>query len=269
MRVHDAMPSRIQDVFDQPIIREVMQLVGENRVMFFVEMELTRLSTLVNVGGNLSDFQIQTAAKKLIHDYPNETLADFKICFERGSEGKYGDFYRLDGAVIGKWMLLYIEEKYMALEDIHTQRRVDETKKSEPIADAGEWLDRWKKSLDETESKMTDVPKLSRKEILEEGGWLPPLPKTYVPPKSNPDMTQRIRRAGSDFYKDHIIHSRDFQYFLVTDTEGVTYQIFAKSKEDADKIYSTAKHGHEGNETPEQSKEQTLVLDQENKAEKN
>jgi hypothetical protein len=49
--------------------------------------------------------------------FPHESLADFKLAFERGCMGQYGDIFRMDGIVMRKWMERYLEEKYQYVED--------------------------------------------------------------------------------------------------------------------------------------------------------
>lgn len=115
--VSESLPSRIEGTFDLPKVSELVQATGLDSVAAFIEFELVKLSALVSVGGNLSKSQVPFIASQLIDLYPNETIADFKICFQRGARGDYGDIFRLDGLVIRKWMELYLEEKYQFLED--------------------------------------------------------------------------------------------------------------------------------------------------------
>lgn len=111
------MPSKIEGTFDEPKVREVVLAIGEDSVVFQVRFELIQLSTLMSVGGNLNDVQSKFIAKQLVDLFPNETLADFKLCFQRGAMGLYGDIQRMDGITIGGWMKMYLDEKYQILED--------------------------------------------------------------------------------------------------------------------------------------------------------
>lgn len=112
----DLLPARIEGTFDLPKVNELVLATGRDSVAAFIEFELVKLSALVSIGGNLSKAQVPFIAFELIDLYPNETIADFKICFQRGARGDYGDIFRMDGIVIRKWMNAYLEEKYQVLE---------------------------------------------------------------------------------------------------------------------------------------------------------
>lgn len=114
----NAMPSKIEGTFDEPKVREVIMAIGEDAVLLQVRFELIHLAALMSVGGNLNDAQAKFIAKQLCDMYPNETLADFKLCFQRGAIGLYGDIQRMDGITIGGWMKAYLDEKYQVLEDM-------------------------------------------------------------------------------------------------------------------------------------------------------
>src|SRR5687768_8625592 len=79
------LPSRIEATFDLPKVREMILATDEKTVAGFVEFELIKLAERINVGGNLTPAQIEFVALQLVGMYPNETIADFKICFERGA----------------------------------------------------------------------------------------------------------------------------------------------------------------------------------------
>lgn len=110
------MPSKIDKVFDEPKIFELVKAIGEETVRGQIEFELIRLASLMSVGGNLNGAQVPFVAQQLMELYPMESIADFKICFERGSIGVYGDIQRMDGITVGGWMGKYLEEKYEVLE---------------------------------------------------------------------------------------------------------------------------------------------------------
>jgi hypothetical protein len=111
------LPTKPLDTFDLPKVREVVSAVGKSAVSAFVEIELVKLADRLSVSGNMSDGQIVFLSSTLIETFPNETLADFKICFERGAVGRYGNIFRMDGIVLMEWMKKYLDEKYQELED--------------------------------------------------------------------------------------------------------------------------------------------------------
>lgn len=110
------MPARIESSFDVPKIWEMVKAAGEKSVRGFLEFELIKLAERINVSGNLTDMQIQTTAEYIVKTYPNETIADFKICFDKASAGAYGKIWKLDGIEVGMWVKSYMEEKYVVLE---------------------------------------------------------------------------------------------------------------------------------------------------------
>lgn len=113
----DNLPSTIKGAIEQPPISEVMKITGEAQIRRFVEFELIKMSQLVSVGNNLNNSQVEFIASQLIEIFPNESLADFKICFQRGCIGQYGEIFRMDGIVLRKWMEKYLDEKYETLVD--------------------------------------------------------------------------------------------------------------------------------------------------------
>jgi hypothetical protein len=116
-RASGLMPSKIDLVLDQPKVFEVIKAIGEDPVKNQIEFELVNLAALMSVGGNLNRAQVPFIAEQLIELYPNESIADFKLCFTRGAIGLYGDIQRLDGITIGQWMKAYLEEKYEIIEN--------------------------------------------------------------------------------------------------------------------------------------------------------
>lgn len=111
------IPATIQAALEFPLVREVEKQVGREQLRRYIEFELIKVSQLVSVGGNLNDAQVQFISEQLISRYPNESIADFKLCFERGITFRYGRIYRLDPTVIFEWMGCYLEEKYVVVEE--------------------------------------------------------------------------------------------------------------------------------------------------------
>lgn len=130
----------------------------------------------MSVGGNLNDAQVQFIADKLIELYPTESIADFKICFQRGAIGSYGAIQRMDGITIRDWMAKYLEEKYLIMEDMLMQEKDSLYKVPELTEQEREYvsrLDVTKMLNDYAESVKSFDAKailpMSEKEIEEEG----------------------------------------------------------------------------------------------------
>lgn len=100
-----------------PLVRDAEREVGREQLRRYIEYELVKISQLVSVGGNLNDAQVQFISDQLVTRYPNESIADFKLCFERGITFRYGRIFRLDPTVIFEWMGLYLNEKYQVVEE--------------------------------------------------------------------------------------------------------------------------------------------------------
>lgn len=180
------LPTKIEQTFDQPKVRELMQEFGGSMVTNQIEFELLNLANLMSVGGNLNDAQIQFIAAQLIDLYPTESLADFKICFQRGAMGTYGNIQRMDGITIREWMAKYLEEKYMILEDKLMQEKDDLYKTPQLTEGEREHLNRididgmlneYKESIKHFESRA--ILPMSQKEIELEG-QVEPRRKVYL-----------------------------------------------------------------------------------------
>lgn len=168
------LPAKIQQVFDQVKVMEMVQTIGKAPVLNQIEFELECLADLMSVGGNLNVSQVPFIAEQLVEMYPTESIADFKICFRAGAMGKYGEIKRLDGATIGLWMQDYLEEKYQLMEDILMKEKDDIYKpvvlndaEKRHLIDVDKMLNEYKESLKGFESKA--IRPMSEKEIKREG----------------------------------------------------------------------------------------------------
>lgn len=113
----DSLPTKISLATKEPPISDVEKIVGRGKVVIFIKLELVKVNERVSVSGNLTPEQTEFVATQLVELFPNESLADFKLCFERGCIGQYGEIFRMDGIVLRKWMEQYLDEKYTVIED--------------------------------------------------------------------------------------------------------------------------------------------------------
>lgn len=113
----------------------------------------------MTTGGNLNDDTIDFISNQLIELYPTESIADIRLCFERGAMGRYGQIQRMDGLVIGEWMSQYLEEKYTELETLIQKRKTNDIGK-EPVS---ELEDIYKSMLSEN-TKWKSVQEFNRRE---------------------------------------------------------------------------------------------------------
>lgn len=135
--VSELLPRKVTQVTKEPPICDVIKITGQGAVVRFVEFELVKMSALVSVGNNISDLQVQFIATQLVEMFPNESLADFKLCFERGCIGQYGEIFRMDGIVLRKWMERYLEEKYIIIEEELRKEKAGEYHQAIPPAEEG------------------------------------------------------------------------------------------------------------------------------------
>ena len=254
------MPVCIEDALDFPIVREVIQVAGEQAVTRYLEFELMKLSTLVSVGGNFNNAQIVFIAKKLIQLFPNETLADFKLCFDQAAIGQYNidgenDIFRMDGIVIRRWMEKYLEKKYEVIEDKLMRPYTNKTPEKRNIlrdsirdrlpdgypfapvvkkeVRAALWLKKWREDVSGIQSKRINT--LTTEEILQEGQRKP---KQQVYQNGfTPEFLQlksKLLRVASDFYSGRASYS-NMKLHLIGD-----HEIFAETESDAKEIYAIA-----------------------------
>lgn len=169
------MPSKITEAINEPPLCDMIQVIGKGKIVIFLKLELTKLAERIAVGNNITPTQMEFIATQLVEFFPNETLADFKICFERGCMGQYGDIFRMDGIVIRKWMEKYLEEKYIVLED-KLNKEKDEMYKpaSKEKGYDPDKHQKWLDKLKEVCSPGQKVPDVSRDEILRNGQQDPP-----------------------------------------------------------------------------------------------
>lgn len=182
------MPATIEGTFDEPKIKEVILVVGAHAVAGQVKFELIKLAALMSVGGNLNTAQVNFIADQLIQQYPNETLADFRLCFQRGAIGLYGDIQRMDGITIGGWMKKYLDEKYEILEDRLTKEKESiyepvTVTTNDPTVASPEVVQKYIDMLKERFENRKNEIGLTEDEIKRQGKETPPKKKgtSYIP----------------------------------------------------------------------------------------
>lgn len=192
------LPKKIEQVFEQPKVREMIQAIGELNVKTQIEFELINLASLMSVGGNLNKAQITFICEQLIDMYPNESIADFKICFQRGSIGAYGDIQRMDGITVGQWMKAYLEEKYELME---SNLMTEKENIYKPVQYEPSNIDWHKKWLDEIES-------LEGKAVL-------PMTDEEIKKEGQEDPAKKIHLTDHAYLEDHRRRVQHYQELTV------------------------------------------------------
>lgn len=188
------MPRKIENVFDEPRLCEVVRAIGASSVQGQIEFELIKLASLMSVGGNLNKAQIGFIASSLIEQYPHEAIADFKLCFERGAIGMYGEIQRMDGITIGLWFKEYLNEKYEVLENKLMKEKENIYSIPEPSSSdelAKQRLKEWRELVESNAGTKT-LRQMSQEEIKEEGK-LRPKQGTDYPITSKAELIKRDR----------------------------------------------------------------------------
>jgi len=65
----------------------------------------------------MSQVQIADLSDIIIEEYYYLKIDDFKLCFNNGKKGMYGDVYRVDGGVLLSWIERYRKERIKAADD--------------------------------------------------------------------------------------------------------------------------------------------------------
>lgn len=172
----DALPRTIQDAIGQPTINEVAKVSGRDSVVEFVQGELIKMAAMVSVGNNLKNAQVTFIATQLIEIFPNESLADLRLCFQRGCMGQYGEIFRMDGIVLRGWMEKYLDEKYQVVES-NLMKEKDSYKDIAPAKEAKkegkDWLKVWQEEI-EKQPGGGKVPAMTDADVLKYGQREPP-----------------------------------------------------------------------------------------------
>lgn len=159
----ESLPSRIEKTFEMPKIWEIKMATSEDNVCAMVGFELIKLAESINVSGNLTEGQIYDIARTLVGEYPNETIADFKICFQRATLGNYGKVWKLDGTEVGQWMKKYLDEKYIVLEDSLNKEK--DHYKNEYVKSKVDVLQLWKEAMEQADLEAEKEGTVKRESI--------------------------------------------------------------------------------------------------------
>jgi len=165
------MPTTIKGAMSMPVVCDLIKSVGKPAVSRLIEFELAKLSAAVSVGCNLDNYKVQLIATQLIEFFPNESIADFKVCFFRASAGQYGDIFRLDGIVVRKFMEAYLDEKYQTVEEQLMKEKDNLYKAPVVQSDFNVYEEFLKVHGTGVGNK---IPAISREEVLRNGQSEPP-----------------------------------------------------------------------------------------------
>lgn len=86
--------------------------LGEMPTKAILAMILTNTALFFNTGQNMNQDQIVQLTEIVLEDYYYMKINDLKLCFKNAMKGKYGQVFRIDGAVILSWLEKYQEERF-------------------------------------------------------------------------------------------------------------------------------------------------------------
>ena len=119
------------DVFngEYPTLNKIKSELGEEAVLGFLKLHILDLRVFLNIGKTMSDAQTEQTALFILDEYPQLTIADIKLFFNKIKKGHYGQIYdRLDGQLILIWLNKYFEERCDTAE-LESQTQSEEHKK--------------------------------------------------------------------------------------------------------------------------------------------
>lgn len=120
-------PTSIQDAVERGIpLAMVQKATGEETLLQALEFEILTIAGHLNLNAalNIKPGQSQVAAQVIFENFRTESLEDIKLAFKRGAAGLYGEIFRLDGAVLVRWIQCYLEEKYQVVEQNQAKKKL-------------------------------------------------------------------------------------------------------------------------------------------------
>jgi hypothetical protein len=91
-----------------------MMLEPKNHIRIFKALRVLIFDVRqsFNIGNNMTDEQVDDAIPRIMQQYKIYKIADFKLCFDRARQHRYGKSYnRVDEAVLNEWLSAYDIER--------------------------------------------------------------------------------------------------------------------------------------------------------------
>ena len=93
-----------------PTIATVKKYWGETKMKAVVKYFIESVSSCLNVGKGLNEFQVEIAADMVFESYYYYKISEIKLVFKKGLKGDFGTLYdRLDPQIIMDWFRQYDE----------------------------------------------------------------------------------------------------------------------------------------------------------------
>lgn len=187
-------PKTVREAVERGVpLAMVSKVTGPESVLYALEIALTDVMRMVNVNPqlNIQPHQTRVIAETILEQFKHESIEDFKLAFSKGSTGFYGEIYRLDGAVITRWIQLYLEEKYAYIETQHNREKGDG---KETTVDYAALIERRRKELADEQEKgrhAAEKQKQLAKDMIEGKE-----PIEYVP-----DLDKAVQATVDNLYR--------------------------------------------------------------------
>lgn len=199
-----------------------------------------KYAKMLHIGGTIGTDEPRTIAKMLIAEYPLNSLDDFNVMFMRGVTGRYGKVMGFDISVIFGWAMIFQDEWASEREKLMDKQVEPEPAEKPdihpPKIDVDKLLNDHLNSL--RDSKMREMPKLTKEEIRKEGQAEPPLKKALAVPVVD-ERKEWQRNKLNEIHKRLGYHKlTPSEAFDCKNYEIGGQKIFAKSQDDAEMIFA-------------------------------
>ena len=160
----------------------VEKAVDRESILYTLEMIVSEASMQINIDArlNVQAHQTRPIAEAILSTFRAESIEDFKLAFRNGVNGLYGEIFRLDGAVLTKWIQCYLDQKYAHIE---TELAKEKHKENDSQVDYRAFIERRKSEGEAaTEAKRKDIEKRRQDALyqMEKGEYKPLDEKTLA-----------------------------------------------------------------------------------------
>lgn len=191
------VPSKVEEIAETTPVCVLRHVVESSTIQMFLEIELAKLASRLNVANNLSNHQIVFTAETLLEDYPACSLEDFVYVFTQMAKGAYGSTYhQLDTSVIAQCMTKHLEQKAYYQE--RNNQKPDETPSDIDYTKFKQRLDMERKAIT---SMKTEALKEERERQMKELE-IDEMKRSYSPPTEDYVNEVELKREWGRRYHD-------------------------------------------------------------------
>lgn len=106
-------PKTTTEIFISPYpsVATIKKELGLTLARAITVIMITDVCLFFNTGQNMNQDQIADLADILMEEHYWLKIDDFKLCFNNGKKGRYGEVFRIDGGVLLSWIEKYIKDR--------------------------------------------------------------------------------------------------------------------------------------------------------------